>query len=159
MDALTIEPMRERHLDAVLAIERRLFPTPWTEGMFRQEIADNVLSRSAVAVHDGVVVGYLVAWFVHDEAHLLNVAVDPDHQRRGFGRRLVADLIARARAEQRTLVTLEVRVGNASARRLYESFGFVAAGRRRRYYRDTGEDAHVMLLDLSDEGSRREGEP
>lgn len=156
MDTLTIEPMRERHLDAVVAIEGRLFPTPWTVGMFRQEIADNVLSRSVVAMRDGAVVGYLVAWFVHEEVHLLNVAVDPDYQRRGYGRRLLEDLIARARAEQRSLVTLEVRVGNTSARRLYESFGFVAAGRRRRYYRDTGEDATIMLLDLRRQGSRSE---
>jgi ribosomal-protein-alanine N-acetyltransferase len=154
MDALTIEPMRERHLDDVLAIEGRLFPTPWTEGMFRQEIADNVLSRSVVALHGGVVVGYLVAWFVHQEVHLLNVGVDPDYQRRGFGRRLVSDLVARARAERRALVTLEVRVGNAPARRLYESFGFVEAGVRRRYYRDSGEDAIVMLLDLREDGAR-----
>jgi len=148
MDELKIESMRDEHLDAVLAIEERLFPTPWTEGMFRQEVADNALSWSVVAVLGGVVVGYLISWFVHEEVHLLNVGVDPAHQRKGIGRHLVGDLIARARADRRLVVTLEVRVANDGARRLYESFGFEAAGVRRRYYRDTGEDALVMLLDL-----------
>ncbi len=148
--SLRIEPMRECHLDAVLAIERRSFGAPWTRGMFEQEVAEHAFARPFVALDGGCVVGFAVSWFLADEAHLLNVAVDPGVRRRGIGRALVDHVLARARAEGRRLVTLEVRPGNAPARALYEALGFRAVARRRGYYTDTGEDAIVMVRRLDE---------
>lgn len=155
-DDIAIEPMRRGHVADVVAIERRTFDSPWTEGMFRQEVSDGYLSRSWVAVRDGTVVGYLISWFLREEVHLLNVAVDAGCRGRGYGRRLVKYLLDQAVQGGRDVITLEVRESNAVARRLYESFGFATIGRRKGYYQDNHEDAIVMILDVRD---RRDGGP
>jgi ribosomal-protein-alanine N-acetyltransferase len=149
----TIEPMAERHLCEVLRIERELFPAPWSEAMFQQEVEETWLSRSFVAMVDGTVVGYVVAWFLRGEVHILNLAVTPSHQRRGIARRLLAHIVELAQSTQSHLITLEVRVSNNPAKLLYVTMGFAPVGIRRRYYRDNNEDALVMTRRL------REGEP
>jgi ribosomal-protein-alanine N-acetyltransferase len=143
--------MGARHVRDVAAIENDLFDNPWTEGMFRQEVADGYLSRSWVALLDGRVVGYTVSWFLRDEVHLLNIAVAREHQGSGYARRMLATLIDAARLGGRKLVTLEVRESNLIARRLYAAFGFQPVGRRKHYYQDNREDAVVMNLDLGRE--------
>jgi len=147
---LRIEPMVGAHLDGVLALEEELFPDgPWTREMFRQELEDLAMSRPLVAMLDGKVVGYMATWFLRDEVHLLNIGVAEVHQRKGYGRRLVEYLIHQARVGARALITLEVRAGNQAARKLYESLGFLQVAVRRNYYEETGEDAVVMVLDLT----------
>jgi len=145
-DELVIETMQTNHVSAVVAIEERTFDSPWTEGMFRQEVADGYLSRSWVATVGGVVVGYIISWFLRDEVHLLNIALDPDHRGRGYGKRMMQYLIDEAVHAGRDVITLEVRESNTPARHLYESFGFVNVGRRLGYYQDNREDAVVMTL-------------
>jgi ribosomal-protein-alanine N-acetyltransferase len=148
MSGLILEPMRVEHVPEVVAIERSVFDSPWTEGMFRQEVNDHYLSRSWVATNGARVIGYLVSWFLRDEVHLLNIALHPGHRGRGYGRQLLEHLVDEAVHGGRYVITLEVRESNLPARRLYESFGFVDVGRRRGYYQDNREDAIVMMLDL-----------
>jgi ribosomal-protein-alanine N-acetyltransferase len=93
----------------------------------------------------GQVAGYTLFWHVADEVHLLNVAVAPEHRRRGHGRALMGDLVGYARANGAAKVFLEVRVSNVPAIALYEAFGFERLSVRRRYY-DDGEDALDMML-------------
>ena len=143
-----LERMRPEHIPAVVAIEEQLFPNPWSQGMFEQEVSDNQLSRPRVATIEGAVVGYIVPWFVRDEAHLLNIAVDPAHQRRGIARAMLAELVAQCTTAGRRLISLEVRVSNHVARALYEEFGFRPVGIRKGYYEEDREDALVMVLDL-----------
>jgi len=143
-----IEPMLASHLPEVCAIENDLFDTPWTEGMFRQEVEDNYLARPFVALHDGRVVGYIIPWFLREEVHLLNIAVARHFQRRGLARRLMTHLIALSRDGHRELISLEVRTGNTAARALYDSYGFRGVAVRRNYYQDSGEDALVMVLHI-----------
>jgi ribosomal-protein-alanine N-acetyltransferase len=145
---VSIEPMTERHLADVLRIERELFPAPWTEGMFRQEIEETWLSRSFVAVVGGAVAGYIVAWFLRGEVHILNLAVAALHQRRGIARRLLVHIVDLAEASRSDLITLEVRASNDAAKLLYITMGFAPVGIRRRYYRDNNEDAIVMTRRL-----------
>jgi ribosomal-protein-alanine N-acetyltransferase len=145
---LSIVPFVETYVDDVVAIERRLFPAPWTEEMFRQEVRENYLSRPVVGLVGDEVVAYMIPWYIAEEVHLLNIGVAPDHQRRGYARRLIEYLIADARSGGRLLVTLEVRDGNAPARHLYESFGFRQIAIRPRYYAESGEDAIIMVLRL-----------
>jgi len=142
----TIAPMRMQHIPDVLAIERELFPAPWSEGMFLQEVEETWLSRSFVGTVDGRVVAYVVAWLMRDELHILNLAVAVAQQRRGYARRLLVHMIDVARERGCRLLTLEVRVSNMPARILYLSMGFAPAGVRRRYYHDNNEDALVMTL-------------
>jgi len=152
MNEVVIEAMTEVHLADALRIERELFPAPWTEGMFRQEIEETWLSRSFVARVDDEVVGYIVAWFLRGEVHILNLAVTSSHQRRGIARRLLARILTLAAETESHLATLEVRASNDAAKLLYITMGFAPVGIRRRYYRDNDEDALVMVRRLREPG-------
>jgi [ribosomal protein S18]-alanine N-acetyltransferase len=147
---MTIEPLAEAHLRHVLSIERECFPAPWTEGMFRQEVEETWLSRSFVAIHDGEVAGYIIAWFLRGEVHVLNVAVTAKYQRQGIGRKLMSHVIELGEQSEHQLVTLEVRASNDPAKLLYVTMGFAPVGIRRRYYRDNDEDAIVMVKRLGE---------
>lgn len=151
MNELAIEPLEDRHLTDVLRIERELFRAPWSRTMFEQEVEEKWLSRSFVAVVEGSVVGYVIAWFLRGEVHVLNLAVAPSHQRRGIARRLLRHVLDFAEETKSHMITLEVRVSNEAAKQLYASMGFASIGIRRRYYRDNDEDALVMTRRLSDE--------
>lgn len=144
-DGLQLRPATIEDLPrAILPIERASQPHPWSEKAFLAEL-DNPVSEISVAQDgDGNVVGFLVTWQVLDEVHLLNVAVAPEHRRRGIGRWLVQQLLERALDEKSTWVSLEVRVSNAAAIALYDSLGFVLVGRRREYYADNDEDALLL---------------
>ena len=150
-DGLTIDEYEEGDLVEILEIENDSFPTPWSPGLFRSEMA-NPISRTLVgrtALKQGtVVVGYIVFWRVADEIHLHNIAVRRDLRRRGIASRLLSKAIHDYRVEDTRLVTIEVRRSNIAAREFYERFGFTLRGIRPGYYSDTGEDALIMTADL-----------
>ncbi len=129
-------------LPRVISVERRAFPTPWSLAMFVLE-----LSKSSgiclAAIHDGRLVGYLICSRYDTVWHVMNVAVDIDHQHKGVASALLAELYERV-GDDGARFTLEVRRSNRVAIHLYEREGFRAAGLRRRYYQDNGEDALVM---------------
>jgi ribosomal-protein-alanine N-acetyltransferase len=129
-------------LPQVIAIERRVFPTPWSLAMFVLELSKPT-GVCLAAVSDRRLVGYLICSRYDTVWHLMNLAVDLDHQRRGLASVLLGELYARVDDEQARF-TLEVRRSNMVAIHLYEREGFRAAGVRRRYYQDNGEDALVM---------------
>lgn len=144
-DGLVIEPMRRRHVRAILEIEEQVYPKPWTAGVFTSEI-DQVRSGNryyVVGLSEGVLVGYGGLMFVADEAHITNIAVEPSRRRRGFARQLLAHLVETAIDREVQALTLEVRVSNEAAIGLYREFGFAPAGIRQKYYENT-EDALVM---------------
>jgi ribosomal-protein-alanine N-acetyltransferase len=139
-------------LPQVIAVERRVFPTPWSLAMFVLELSKQSGICLAATVQepagDGVaserrLVGYLICSRYDTVWHIMNVAVDSDHQRMGIASALLADLYERV-GDVRARFTLEVRRSNHVAIHLYEREGFRAAGMRRRYYQDNGEDALVM---------------
>jgi [ribosomal protein S18]-alanine N-acetyltransferase len=131
-------------LPNVLAVERRSFGTPWSLAMFVLELSKPSGVCLAAEDEDGLV-GYLVCSRYADVWHLMNVAVDPARRRAGIASSLIRRLFAEVGPGSR--LTLEVRTSNAGAIRMYEGFGFEAAGHRRRYYQDNGEDALIMWLD------------
>lgn len=142
---LVIEPMRRRHLKAVLVIEQQVYPRPWTIGVFQGEL-EGVRSGERhylVARADGELVGYAGMLYALDEAHVTNIAVDPRRHRHGYGRRLLAELGWAAREHGSKHLSLEVRVSNSAAQELYRQFGFTPAGIRPKYYENV-EDAIVM---------------
>jgi len=131
-------------LPVVLAIERRAFETPWSLAMFVLELSKP--SGICLAISDGGgLTGYLICSRYADVWHLMNIAVMPEHRRRGIARRLLERLLEEAGPNAR--YTLEVRTSNHGAIAMYEQLGFRRAGHRRRYYHDNGEDALIMWLE------------
>lgn len=143
---ISLTPLRADHIDAVHSIETAATPDPWSRELFASELTGDGNGRLwLVAEEDGRVVGFGGLLFVVDEAHIMNVAVDPAHQRKGLATTLVSRLLLDAGDRGATGATLEVRVSNMAARNLYKRFGFEEAGRRPRYYPD-GEDAMIMWV-------------
>lgn len=129
-------------LPHVIAIERRAFPTPWSLAMFVLELSKQT-GVCLAAVCDRQLVGYLICSRYETVWHITNICVEPDHHDRGIATALLAELYLRVHDDQARF-TLEVRRTNHVAIHLYEREGFRAAGLRRRYYQDNGEDAIVM---------------
>jgi ribosomal-protein-alanine N-acetyltransferase len=147
---LVIEPMQRRDLRrGVMAIEAVSYPRPWSSGVFESELgqvrsgARRYLVARRADRHGKHVVGYAGLWFSGDEAHVTNVAVDPDQQRRGVATALLEALAEASIERGCSAWTLEVRVSSVGAQELYRRFGFNPAGVRARYYENT-EDAIVM---------------
>jgi len=155
MSDVKLVPMDDSHLPEVLAIERSAFDAPWNREMFRQEISGAFGSVPTVVLDGGRVVGYRVAWFIEEEVHLVNIAVDKRDQRHGIGTLLLQELIDEAISLDKLIVTLEVRASNTGAQAFYRRFLFKTVGVRKSYYSDNREDALLMALDLSDVGHRR----
>jgi ribosomal-protein-alanine N-acetyltransferase len=133
-------------LDAIEAIERASYPTPWSRSMFAGELA-KPSSISLGAYSSDELVGYLIISRYVDAWHVMNVAVAPSRRRLGIGTALLEQLFEQTREDARRGYTLEVRVSNTDAIRLYERLGFRARGTRRGYYTDNREDALIMWRD------------
>ncbi len=147
---LRIEAMRLDDIPAVQEIERRSFTTPWPPQAYRSELETNRLATYLVARIDGELVGFGGVWLMVDEAHITTFAVHPSWRRRRIGERLLVALLDVATARGAREATLEVRLSNLPARRLYEKYGFRPVGLRPRYYSDDGEDALVMTTETLD---------
>jgi ribosomal-protein-alanine N-acetyltransferase len=142
--SLQIRRLAFSDLTRVVAIERRSYPAPWSLAMFLLELS-KAGGISLAAEEEQDVVGYLICSRFEDVWHVMNVAVAPHRRRTGVARALLASLLERIDDPEARL-TLEVRISNTGARALYESFGFLGVGTRRRYYSDNGEDAVIMWL-------------
>ncbi len=146
--ALEIRRLTYADLPQVIAVERRAFGTPWSLAMFVLELS-KPSGICLAAVSDGQIVGYLVCSRYDVVWHVMNVAVDHRLRRGGIATALIERLFSIAdRPGER--YTLEVRTSNDAAIRLYERFGFRAAGRRRGYYHDNREDAVIMWRTAAD---------
>lgn len=155
-----LREMTPDDVEDVVAIERRSFPTPWPARGYQHELTQNERAFYVVlARRDGrgeeQVLGYAGQWIVADEAHVSTIAVHPDWRGHGLGALLLLQMVHHALSHDAAVVSLEVRESNETAQALYARFGFRQVGRRRRYYRDTGEDALLMDLDLTAEAARR----
>lgn len=138
-------------MDEVMVIERTSFRFPWSTGFFLQEL-QVACARSILAESDGRIIGYILYWLLPGAVDIHNIAVHVDFRRRGLGRVLLERVLGEARRHSAIRVTLEVRVSNLPAQKLYESTGFLATGIRKGYYSDDGEDALAMTLELATVG-------
>jgi ribosomal-protein-alanine N-acetyltransferase len=141
---LELTPMRRRHLPAVLRIEGKVYPRPWSAGLFLSELAQRNSRAYFVARTQGRVVGYAGVMILGDEGHVTNIAVDPGYHRHKIGTRLMLALVDASRERKVRSMTLEVRRANVGAQTMYKRFGFETVGVRRGYYVETGEDAYIM---------------
>ena len=144
--AVHIRALRLADLAVVEAIERRAYQTPWSRSMFASELAKSS-SICLGALEGERLVGYVINSRYVDAWHVMNVAVDPDYQRRGIATRLLERLFELTADDERRGYTLEVRTSNLDAIRLYEKLGFEQRGTRRGYYTDNREDALIMWRD------------
>jgi [ribosomal protein S18]-alanine N-acetyltransferase len=144
---LRIRPMTFEDLPAVHVIERASFSTPWPPHAYRQELATNRLAHYLVAERRGEIVAYGGVWVMVDEAHVTTFAVHPGHRRQRIGERLLLALLDLSIERHAREATLEVRLSNLPARRLYEKYGFRPVGIRPRYYSDNGEDGLIMTTE------------
>jgi len=144
---LEISRMRRRHLRGVMAIERQVYPRPWSPNLFISEMSELSNRAYLVARLDREVVGYGGLICYGDEAHITTIAVDPVRHRGGIGTRLMHELVTAAIDMGANAVSLEVRVSNWGAQRLYGRYGFRPVGIRKNYYQEIGEDALIMWVD------------
>lgn len=147
---ILFRPLRMRDLGAIEQIEKRAYPTPWSRSMFASELAKaSSICLGAFEEEGERLLGYLIIARYVDAWHVMNIAVDPEHQRRGIATLLMEELFDLTSRDGRRGYTLEVRVSNAGAIRLYERLGFKGRGVRRGYYTDNREDALIMWKDPS----------
>jgi len=144
---IEVDAMRLDDLPQVQLIEHASFTTPWPPHAYRSELESNRLATYLVARAEGAVVGYAGVWLMVDEAHITTFAVDPRWRRQRIGERLLLAVLDVARDRRAREATLEVRLSNLPARRLYEKYGFRPVGLRPRYYSDDHEDALIMTTE------------
>jgi len=144
---LEVTRMRRRHLRGVMAIERQVYPRPWSPNLFLSEMTESKNRCYLVARIDREVVGYAGMICYGEEAHVTNIAVDPLRHRQKIATRLLHDLIVEGIQMGAEAVSLEVRVTNWGAQRLYGAFGFRPIGVRKNYYQEINEDALIMWVD------------
>jgi ribosomal-protein-alanine N-acetyltransferase len=157
-----VEPMVLSDLDQVMEIERMVFSAPWSRRAYQYEIAENEYSTMLVVrprsrfdggfrrllkhlKKPGPVLGYAGMWLLVDEFHISTIAVHPHWRGRGLGEFLLISLLDRAPVLGASRATLEVRVSNLVAQRLYQKYGFEVVSRQARYYADNNEDAFIMV--------------
>ncbi|MSO95855.1 MAG: ribosomal-protein-alanine N-acetyltransferase [Thermoleophilia bacterium] len=145
--SFSTRPLDLADLDAIEAIERASYPTPWSRPMFVSELAKPRSPSIAAVAPDGTLAGYLILSRYVDEWHVMNLAVGVAYRRRGIASAMLERLFEVTRDDVERGYTLEVRVSNLGAISLYEGFGFVRRGVRRSYYIDNREDALIMWKD------------
>jgi ribosomal-protein-alanine N-acetyltransferase len=147
LGGIELTRMRRRHLRRVMSIESRVYPRPWSATLFLSEMAQKSTRFYIVAKRDGIVIGYAGLMYTGREAHVTNIAVDPEVHHRKVGTRLLLALIDEALAKGAETLSLEVRVSNHNAQAMYQKFGFTVSGVRKGYYVETREDALVMVAE------------
>lgn len=141
---IEIVDMNRFHIDGVLEVENATFHLPWTRADFEKEIKENNMAVYKVALDDGKPVGYAGMWHIVNEGHITNIAVLESHRKQGIGEALIDALFDVANEREMIGITLEVRISNMPAQRLYTRKGFKPEGFRKNYYQDTKEDAVIM---------------
>lgn len=139
----TVVPMEEAHVPAIAELEKICFNDPWPDQSIRSELT-NPLSLWLVALKDGEVAGYVGSQTVIDESDVMNVAVAPQHRRKGLARTLFLTLENLLKEKKSHSLTLEVRASNEAAQALYAGLGYVQVGRRPNYYHNPKEDALIL---------------
>lgn len=148
MTRVELRGLQLRDLSAIERIERSSYPTPWSRSMFASELAKpSSICLGAFDLETDALVGYLVISRYVDAWHVMNVAVAPEHRRRGIAHSLLDRLFELTAGRGHRGYTLEVRVSNVEAIALYERLGFKPRGVRRGYYTDNREDALIMWKD------------
>ena len=147
-NSVHILPMHPDHIPSIAALEKICFSRPWSERMLAEELENQCAAFLTAVDDDGEVLGYAGLLVAADEGYITNVAVFPQHRRKGIAAKLLQVFCDFATAHHLAFLTLEVRPSNEVAIALYESFGFTERGRRRNYYDLPKEDALILTRDF-----------
>ncbi len=134
----------EGHVPQLEKLERACFSLPWTEEQLKSQLPDNMHCFIVAQSPEGEVLGYVGMMYVLDEGYISNVAVSPEHRKKGIGDKLIDALTAQAERLKLSFLSLEVRKSNIAAQMLYSKHGFYSAGVRKNYYDLPREDAIIM---------------
>ncbi|SHN35197.1 ribosomal protein S18-alanine N-acetyltransferase [Gracilibacillus kekensis] len=148
MAKVQFRKMKESDIEAVRNIDKQSFPKPWPEDIYYEELKNNNYAVYFVAIVDDNIVGFCGCWMILDEAQITNIAVDPSYRGKGYGQGLFQYVINYGIAHGIRLLSLEVRVSNIVAQRMYKNFGLQPGGIRKNYYTDNQEDAIVLWVNL-----------
>lgn len=146
MENIEFYRMAQEDADGVARVEAACMPVPWSRQSFWEEAShtDAYYLIARDVDRDNLIVAYAGCWVLANEGHITNVAVDPDYQGQGLGRRLMNELTSRVKALGVDSMTLEVRPSNTVAINLYTSLGFRSVGQRPKYYTNPVEAAEIM---------------
>lgn len=148
MNKIVIKEMKPEHIDAVMIIDRESFTTSWTKEIFMKEIAENKFAHYFIVQLADEIIGYAGMWIVNDDAQVTNIAISPEHRGKKIGEKLFYFVFQHAIRTGVKQLSLEVRASNIIAQNMYQKFGLVPGGIRKKYYTDDQEDAIVMWVDL-----------
>jgi [ribosomal protein S18]-alanine N-acetyltransferase len=148
MSNIVIRPMELFDLDEIMKIEKESFATPWDRSSFENELQDNKFANYYILSDGDQIVGYCGLWVVFDAAQITNIAILPQFRGKKYGEMLFDYVVKQAKELEATELSLEVRVSNVVAQKLYRKFGLVPVGVRKNYYIDNQEDAIVMWVKL-----------
>ncbi|MFC4401787.1 ribosomal protein S18-alanine N-acetyltransferase [Gracilibacillus xinjiangensis] len=148
MSSLDFRQMTEADIDRVYEIDCLSFPKPWPKDIYYEEMRTNNFARYFVATLDDEVIGFCGSWIVLDEAQITNIAIEPAHRGNRYGEGLFQYVMNYAVANGVKHLSLEVRVSNLVAQKMYKKFGLIPGGIRKNYYTDNQEDALVLWVNL-----------
>lgn len=145
---IEIRQMTAEDIGEVLEIDEKIFTSSWTEDIFKHEVLDNQYAHYFVVEADGDIIGYAGLWIIDHDAQVTNIGLVQEYRGYNIGEKLFGFALQYAMKHNVTRISLEVRVSNTVAQKMYKKFGFVPGGIRRNYYRDNNEDALVMWVNL-----------
>ncbi|HLR69935.1 MAG TPA: ribosomal protein S18-alanine N-acetyltransferase [Pseudogracilibacillus sp.] len=149
MAEFIIREMLEEDIEEVMEVDIASFSTPWTREIYEQEVIHNKHAHYfVILVNNQLIVGYVGLWIVEEEAQITNIAILPTYRGNKIGEKLFGFSVQYAIQQGALRLSLEVRVSNIVAQKLYRKFGLVPGGIRKNYYPDNGEDALVMWVNL-----------
>lgn len=148
MDDILFREMTYNDIEEVSVIEKKSFTLPWTTDIYEKELTENSYAHYYVVEKNGKIIGFCGVWIVIDEAQITNIAILPDYRGQNYGVGLFQYIINQVITNGVKRLSLEVRVSNIIAQKLYRKFGLKPAGIRKNYYTDNNEDAIVMWVEL-----------
>ncbi|MBE6122758.1 MAG: ribosomal-protein-alanine N-acetyltransferase [Erysipelotrichaceae bacterium] len=143
-----IRKMTEGDLDEIDRLEKELFSSPWPREEYIYELKQNPFSNLIVIEEDGEIAAYCDWWIIYEQAQIATIGVREKSRRKGYGQMMIDEIVKDADAHGCDFLSLEVRVSNTPAIRLYEKNGFIQANIRKNYYEDNHEDAYLMIRPL-----------
>ena len=140
-----IRSLEEKDIDELVELEKVLFPnSPWPKEEFLYELNENPFSNFLIYEEENQILGYVDLWLIYEQAQIADLGVRKEAQRKGIAKQLMDECVKRAVKAGCENISLEVRVSNTPAIKLYESFGFINAATRKGYY-ENGEDGILMV--------------
>lgn len=143
-----IRRMKTADAAVVAEIDSLCFPVPWKKQQYEAELKDNDFAFLYVLEQEGAVVGFIDFWITFDSCQLAKIAVLPAYQGKHLAHQLMDKMIEEADRAHCETISLEVRVSNEKAHRLYEAYDFIKVNIRKQYYQDNGEDADFLIKAL-----------